>query len=317
MQKRITKLALSLPLLLAAAAPAQPSENPQQYAYWLQVQEADRLFAERAAAIGRDLAMQEFLGRGAVAFRQGPVDALGLYTVASENLSEQSEPEDSGTVLWHPHYIDVSRDGDLGISAGPYVMFGESDDTEDDAYGHLLSLWRRQDGQWMLMAELSVPIPGYLSLQVEPDYTHTLRVFAEVAAPLMASSESNTMGRLISADELYARAVSFRGGQRALLRYGLENIRVYLPGMAPAVGMMAASSVYGAFLDSHLQTINPVQLQYQGGYLATSQEMGYTYGVMSTPVADGERGFRTNYLRLWRLTANNEWKIAVEVLSPY
>ena len=52
--------------------------------------------------------------------------------------------------------------------------------------------------------------------------------------------------------------------------------------------------------------------------------MGYTYGTMATNIdaeienneSENER-FQTNYLRLWRFSDSNEWKIAVEVLSPY
>jgi hypothetical protein len=102
-----------------------------------------------------------------------------------------------------------------------------------------------------------------------------------------------------------------------LLRFGLENSRVYLPGMAPAVGAESASSVYGAFLDNQLSTTNPISLTYLGGFLSESKEMGYTYGIMEADTDDDEKGFITDYLRLWRFTSFNEWRIAVEVLSPH
>ena len=87
--------------------------------------------------------------------------------------------------------------------------------------------------------------------------------------------------------------------------------------MAPAVGADAASSVYGAFLDNQLSTTNQISLTHRGGYLSESKELGYTYGTMETLEDDSQLGFRTSYLRLWRFTASNEWKIAVEVLKPY
>jgi hypothetical protein len=87
--------------------------------------------------------------------------------------------------------------------------------------------------------------------------------------------------------------------------------------MAPAVGAEAASSVYGAYLDSQLFTTNPIALSYVGGYLSTSKEMGYTYGTMATSGNEADQVFQTSYLRLWRFTNSNEWKIAVEMLSPF
>ena len=138
----------------------------------------------------------------------------------------------------------------------------------------------------------------------------------ETAHPVMAMVESNTLQSLVAADNLFGRSINIRGGQRALLRYGLENSRVYLPGMGPAVGAESASSVYGAFLDNQLSTTNPISMNHMGGYLSTSKEMGYTYGTMATNTdVDVEERFQASYLRLWRFTESNEWKIAVEVLS--
>jgi hypothetical protein len=59
-----------------------------------------------------------------------------------------------------------------------------------------------------------------------------------------------------------------------------------------------------------------------GGVLSTSKEVGYTYGIMETSIGELleieelENGFQTSYLRQWRFSDNNEWRIAVEVLSP-
>ena len=303
---------LLLPLLLLSLPPAHAAE--QQQDHWLGLKQTVNAFALRSEAVGQADAFLEYLGPGSVVFWQGPEDALELY--ASADFQDAVHE-----LSWRAHYIDVSRDGDLGLSAGPYLMIDESESAQEQGqqqqYGHLVSVWHKVDGRWLLMADLGAPIPGYLSLQVEADYAHTQQVMAEAAHPLMAMNGANDRARLLEADQVYGRAINFRGGQRALLRHGLDNIRVYLPGLAPTVGVEAASSVYGAFLDSQLYTINPIQLEQKGGYLSTSQEMGYTYGIMSTAIGEGGSGFRTNYLRVWRLTDGNEWKIAVEVLNPY
>ena len=281
-----------------------------QYQYWLQLEAADRTFVERSAEIGRTRAFLEFLGQDSIVFRDGPVDALQLYS------SEQFQ-RNAREISWKAHYIDVSRAGDLGLSAGPLVTFDAGGQPDRSSFGHLVSIWRKRNDRWELMVDLAVPIPGFLSLDVEPNFADTQPLLDETAHPVMAMSESNTPQSLIEADNLFGRAINFRGGQRAMLRYGLENARIYLPGMAPAVGAESASLVYGAFLDDKLSTTNPISLSYVGGFLSASKEMGYTYGTMATTDSTAETGFRTNYLRLWRLTASNEWKIAVEVLAPY
>lgn len=299
-------------LLFCSILASQPlaAQEVSQYQHWLELSAADQTFVQRSAEIGRTRAFLEFLGAGSIVFRDGPVDAQELY-------SSEGFLDSANEISWKSHYIDVSRAGDLGLSAGPLAVFDADGVSVRDTFGHLISIWRKNAGRWELMADLAVPIPGYLSLDVEPNFDDTLPVIEEAAHPVMAMVESNTLQSLIEADNRFGASINFRGGQRALLRYGLENTRVYLPDMAPAVGAESASLVYGAFLDDKLSTTNPISLKYIGGYLSDSKEMGYTYGTMATTESDAENGFRTNYLRLWRFTESNEWKIAVEVLRPY
>ncbi|PCI75650.1 MAG: hypothetical protein COB20_12330 [SAR86 cluster bacterium] len=282
-------------------------QEVSQYQHWLDLMAADQSFADRSAEIGRTGAFLEFLGQGSTVFRDGPVDALGLY-------SSETFQNSASEISWEAHYVDVSRAGDLGLTAGPLNMLA---DESPDRFGHLISIWQKQEGRWVLLADIVADIPGFLSLEVEPNFDDTRPVLEETAHPVMAKAESNNMQLLIDRDNLFGQSINFRGGQRALLRYGLENTRVYLPGMAPAVGADAASSVYGAFLDNQLSTTNQISLTHVGGFLSASKEVGYTYGTMETLEDESQQSFRTSYMRLWRFTASNEWKIAVEVLNPY
>ena len=296
---------LTLFAVFSVLLPGVNAQERDQFQYWLEMAAADQSYADRSLEVGRNRAFLEFLGAGSVVFRDGPVDALALY----------SSPDFEGRDLsWESHYIDVSRDGDLGLTAGPYALIDPSGDEGQYTFGHLISIWVKHGESWDLMADMGPANPGFLSMEVEPNFEDTRPVLEETAHPVMVSS--NTMQGLIDADDLFGRSVNFRGGQRALLRYGMENSRVYLPGMAPAVGVDAASSVYGAFLDNQLSTTNPISNNYMGGYLSSSKEMGYTYGTMTANTDEASSGFRTNYLRLWRYTIDNEWRIAVEVLNP-
>lgn len=297
-------------ILLAGAALLSPAtaQERYQYQYWLELAAADQTYADRALEIGRTQAFLEFLGEGSVVFRDGPVDALEIY----------SSPDFRGNDLtWESHYIDVSRAGDLGLSAGPMTSINTDNEDGPDVFGHLVSVWRKQEGAWKLAADIFAFIPGFLSLEVEPNFEDTQPVFGETAYPVMADLRDGGMQSLIDADDLFERSINISGGERALLRYGMENIRVYLPGMGPAIGADVASSVYGAYLDDVLETTTPVNLDHMGGYLSESKEMGFTYGVMSTNPEESQSGFNSNYLRLWRLTLNNEWRIAVEVLNRF
>lgn len=302
----ISKLILAVLLLVSPVSVI--SQERSQYQYWLDLAAADQRYADRNLEIGRNQSFLEFLGEGSVVFRDGPVDARSLY------LAPDFEGND---LTWEAHYVDVSRAGDLGLTAGPMISIAEPEDGNgNNTFGYLISVWKKQTGEWKLAADMFVFIPGFLSLEVEPNFEDIQGLLDETAHPVLALTDDNSLQSLIDADNLFGRSINVRGGERALLRYGLENVRVYLPGMGPAVGADVASSVYGAFLDDQLQTTTPVNLNYMGGYLSESKEMGFTYGVMTTNPEEVQSGFRGNYLRLWRLTSSNEWRIAVEVLRP-
>jgi hypothetical protein len=301
-----------LPIIMGLLASVNGyGQTAGQLQFWEELYAADLEFSGRSVEIGRRGAFQEFLGVGSVVFRGGgPVDAQELYN--SESAAVGGDGLD-----WRPHFIDVSRDGDLGFSAGPYVS-GAAGEDSPPTFGYLASVWKREAGQWRLMADMVAGIPGFLSLDVSPDFEDTKQVFAETADPTVANVEENTLQSLIAADEGFALSINVRGGQRALLRRGLANSRVYLPTMAPAVGAESAAAVYGAYLDVQLSTINPVTMIHLGGYMSTSKDMGFTYGTMATSDLESEiDGFEANYLRLWRYTSAQEWQIAVEVLRPF
>lgn len=289
-------------------AEVRNSNFSTQRSHWDLLVARDEDFAGRASEVGRTKAFLEFLAPGSIVFREGPTSAIERYSDDAYAAEREAE------LNWKAHYVDVSRDGDLGLSAGPMIIYSESG---QDSFNHLISIWKNSDTRWELMADIVVPIPGFLSLEVSPNWSDTLPLFEETIDPSLVLNDLTTEKGLRAADDRFGQSINFRGGQRALLRYGLENTRVYLPGMGPAVGAEAASSVYGAFLDSQLLTTNPISLSYFGGYLSTSREMGFTYGIMTEDTEILDEKFRASYMRLWRFNNDNEWRIAVEVLSPF
>ena len=302
--RKMTEILASLTCAIGFCANAQ--EIPQ-YQYWLELSSADQVYADRTGEIGRTEAFREFLGQDSIVFRdqRGPVDALEEYLSDATSFDEMT---------WEAHYIDVSRDGDLGLTVGPSEFINRTNESDEYAYGHLVSIWQRNDGSWELMADIVATIPGFLSLDVEPNFEDTQPVLDETAEPSSSTLSNNDMQSLLDADELFGLSINFRGGERALLRYGLESTRVYLPGMAPGIGA-EASAAYGAYLDSVAST-STINLNHMGGFLSTSKEMGYTYGVMQADNSTDETSFNTGYLRQWRFKDNDEWGIAVEVLRP-
>lgn len=271
---------------------------------WESLQATDSEFAERSRSLGINQAYLDTIGKNAVVFRRGPVDAFSVYS--------RIDPDDRrrATLELRANYIEFSAAGDLGLTAGPYRHSVGSGEELRRTHGHFVTIWRNVDGEWRNVADMIVRIPGVLSLDVEADRAETEYAIDETASPLVTAA--NTLESLQAAEDRFISAINYRGGRRAIQRYGLESQRIYVPGMAPGIGSDSGSTVYGAFLDERM-ALAIVTYKPGGAFMASSGDLGYTYGTMSAE----ESGFNTSYLRLWRFTELNEWKIAVEVLNPY
>lgn len=61
--------------------------------------------------------------------------------------------EDGPTMRWRPAFVEVSADGTMALSRGPYRSTSFTEDGEVQySWGHFISTWRRNpDGVWQVM----------------------------------------------------------------------------------------------------------------------------------------------------------------------
>ncbi len=273
-------------------------------AVWQSLQDVDSSFAADARRFGSAEAFLKYLASDAVVFRRGPVNARQIY----EGLDPQLDLD--RLVESRAHYFDFSRAGDLGLIAGPFRSSRGAGKELIKSNGYFISIWRQLNGSWMMEADIAISIPGVLSIEVEPAIQESNRAFLE--SPDVVNVYGNSFNDVIAAESDFVSAINYRGGRRAMLQHGLENQRVYVPGMAPAIGSDSAALAYGMFLDDAL-SMALLGHESLGGGISASGELAYTFGTMGSESSQ----FNTNYLRLWRYTINGDWKIAVEVLNPY
>jgi ketosteroid isomerase-like protein len=276
----------------------------ERTAIWQSLQDVDRSFAEDARRYGSAEAFLRYLAHDAVVFRRGPVSARQIYQSVDRQRNSDRLVESRA------HYFDFSRAGDLGLIAGPFRSSQGTGKELTKSNGYFISIWRQLSGSWILEADIAISIPGVLSIEVEPAIQESNRAFLE--SPDVVNVSGNSFNDVIAAESDFVSAINYRGGRRAILQHGLENQRVYVPGMAPAIGRDSAALAYGMFLDD---TLSMALLKHEslGGAISASGELAYTYGTMGSESSK----FNTNYLRLWRYTTEGDWKIAVEVLNPY
>ena len=151
MHRFATTLVVGLPLLAIAPTLAQVASTvPSRQELVEQVRRAELAFAatvagkrpEEFAAMIDETAV--FLGaRGEVA--RGRAEVVAAW----QGLLGADAPE----FVWHPEIVELSGDGTLGLSRGPWTLRGR--DPQGNAIertGTFTSIWRRQaDGSWRVI----------------------------------------------------------------------------------------------------------------------------------------------------------------------
>lgn len=117
----------------------------------LDLAEAERAFSRAAQTGTVHDAFVSVMHHDAVLFRPGPVNALGRL---------KSNPFPATLYLyWAPSFAEVSADGTLGVTYGPYVAGQRG--LPPTGSGHFVTIWTKTEGDWKVAVDIGAqgPIP--------------------------------------------------------------------------------------------------------------------------------------------------------------
>jgi cephalosporin-C deacetylase-like acetyl esterase/ketosteroid isomerase-like protein len=277
LRERIRMGAVALPEVRGASS--EPSASRSECLAALV--SAERAFARTNAELGQCEAWLRWFAEDGVMFRPGPALARAFMGGKPE-----PPPAPPGAFDWRPTYGDVSHAGDLGYNAGPVRLasVGKSD-------RFFFSVWRRESAGWRVVLDLGTEV----ALETDP--------FDDVfeAAPSAAAPE-----RPATSAELLELERSSLGSAETFLAHldpAVRGLRWLAP---PLVGS-------GAFREWFARQPSALTHEPAGGGIASSQDLGYTYGRYHLGGAAGEHG---HYARAWRRDARGAWRIVFDVARP-
>lgn len=288
---------------------------------------AERAFAARSVEHGmKDAFLANLCGDGIV-FRPAPTNGRHAW---------EGRPNPKGTLRWAPRWAEVSGDGDLGVTTGPWEYATPGGGAP--SYGDFVTVWKRERGAWCVAVDLGVShdaSSGDLAkIAVEPGPEHRrpaarsrhgvgfgLGVFhggsgfgLGVGSGVDAYDEdaqivAHATHGMMSAERTYAFESRRRGAADAFRRIAAADVRFLRDGVAPEVGVTPAMAALAR---------RPRDLDwrpYDSG-VAASGDLGYCYGLVSSR----ERGARADtsaFLHVWRRGLDGAWKLAVDVENPF
>ena len=284
-----------LSLLLAGPFATFAQENPD----WTSLVEAERAFAAASLAKGTRAAFLEFLAKDSVLFRPGPVPGKTWI---------EEHPAPTTLLTWEPSFADVAQSGDLGYTTGPWEIRPGSPQDDPTAYGHFVSVWKRQtDNAWKVVIDLGIS-------HAAPDRNSK----ALLQSNLKANSEKTRRNirideersELLAFDRELANSVSDKGSAQSYMRYLADDARLYRAKVFPIVGKREIFAMLSQ--SAGKPTLRP----YKAG-ISNSADLGYTYGTSRSmnPDSTDAAGTTSNYVHIWK-RKGNRWFLVLDVESP-
>ncbi|HEU0006648.1 MAG TPA: nuclear transport factor 2 family protein, partial [Terriglobia bacterium] len=281
--------------LFAYSRDASAQENPD----WASLVKAERAFAATSLAKGTRTAFLDFLAEDSILFRPGPVPGKKWI---------EEHPAPPSLLTWEPAFADVAQSGDLGYTAGPWEIRPSSPQDKVMAYGHYVSVWKRQtDGAWKVVIDLGIshPAPEGNSKILQPS---NFKAGSEKARRNIRIDEERS--ELLAFDRELANSVSEKGSAQVYLRYLADNARLYRAKTLPVVGKREIFAMLS-------QSAGKPTLRPDKADISKAADLGYTYGT-SRSIAPGSgdtAGTAGNYVHIWK-RKGNRWTLVLDVESP-
>jgi ketosteroid isomerase-like protein len=227
----------------------------------------------------------------------GVVVARGEIINAIERWG--ATPADSALLNWRPVYADISIDGDLGYTTGPFEYFKDRKDSQAIGFGYYSTVWKKQsDGKWKVAIDLGI------SLRQSDSIATTVNV------PKVKGTKSSSVtskADFISMEEAYLKVLnetstSFRP------EFLAEEFRLHRPNIVPVNKK------------DNLSLLNEAQRKFTFEHvfseISTSGDLAYSYGNVTIEITRDNvpKTIPANYMRVWK-RIDQKWQIVLDVIS--
>jgi ketosteroid isomerase-like protein len=274
-------LTLFLVALLCGNVFAQVEKDLQTLA------ETEKSFARTAAEKGTRSAFLEYAAPDGMMFQPTAVNARTYW---------EARAESKGFLAWQPSYVDISSNGLLGWTTGPWSFRPSGKDAKPTAFGDFVTIWQKQpDGKFRFVLDIGVshaetPVDGI-----------------EWKSPADAGKELNT--RRISAGDStngFFQLANQNSISKAYKTFAADDIRVLREGKMPILGK-------DAFLSELKKNKISVAFAKRSVFFGAA-DLAYNANTYTLTRADRtiEKG---NYVQIWKLR-DGKWQIVLDIFNP-
>src|SRR5262245_51615227 len=276
-----------------------PTTSAQQNSDWTTLVEAERAFAAASLSKGSRAAFLEFLAEDSVLFRPGAVSGKKWI---------EEHPAPSTLLTWEPTFADIAQSGDLGYTTGPWEIRPNNPQDTPSAYGHFVSVWKRQsDGTWKVALDLGISHAAPAG-KAKPLQAVDFREGSDKGRRNVRVDEEKS--ELLGFDRELANLVSQKGSAQAYLRYLADDARLYRANAFPVIGKREIFVTFS-------QSGGRASLRPDKADVSSAADLGYIYGTTQSVVSGsgGAAAAASNYLHIWKRKGKS-WTLVLDVESP-
>jgi ketosteroid isomerase-like protein len=275
-------------------AQRQPEKSPLQA-----MVDTELSFAQLAAEKGTRDAFLAFIADNGVLFRPKLVKG-------KQWLIEHPAPvSDKRPLLsWYPAVAGVARAGDMGYSTGPWEFRRDSHDAKSIAWGHFLTIWKKQaNGEWKFAIDLGISNPQ----PAQPESPWSAPKNYKAPKPSQRTTTSTGSDALLARDREFSQAMLKRGTQAAFTDFAAADVQLYRDEKFPIVGRELAAAALPA--STNAWTWEPAARD-----VSSSDDLGYTYGIYK--ITSGDKVLESgNYYRVWK-KEDGRWQVLFDLTNP-
>lgn len=247
----------------------------------------EKAFAQTAAEKNTKTAFLEFSADDGILFNPTPVNSKEFW---------ETRPIAPSLLAWTPEFADISTNGVLGYTTGPWEFRPKGKDDAPVGFGHYVTLWQKQsDGSFKFVLDIGI---NHSQVALASNWT----------SPADSGKESNEQ-RIAAADAStqFFEMADKMGMEKAYKTFSADDIRLYRQDKIPLVGKKNALV--------EVKKDNSKIKFAKRSIFTSAGDLSYISNSYTLFDKGGKETGKGNFLQIWKFR-KGRWEIVLDLFNP-
>ena len=247
----------------------------------------EKSFAKTAAEKNTKEAFLTFLADDGVLFNPTVMNGKEFWA---------KRPTPIALLAWTPEFADISSNGVLGYTTGPWEFHPKGKDDAPTAFGHYVTLWQKQpDGNFKIALDIGI---SHDKANLVENWTSPSDTGKELNEDKFSAADSST--------QFFETAEKIEIN-KAYKMFATEDIRLYRDGKMPFIGKKIA-------LEAVKKNKSTIKFAKRSVFIGAA-DLAYISNTYTLFDKDGKESEKGNFLQIWKLR-NERWQIVLDLFNP-